>query len=207
MSRLMRAAVALERRSRRAKPGSRLPALWLVTDPARTPDPLAAAARLPRGAGVIYRAFGAADALETARALKRLAARRGLVLLVGADAALAAAAGADGVHLPERLAHRAGALKRARPRWRVTAAAHGRAAALGAVRAGADAVLVSAVFDSRSPSAGPALGPIRFARLVAGLRRPVIALGGVNGRTAPRLVGTGASGLAAVEGLAERPKT
>ena len=76
MSRLMRTATALERRGRAAKPRSRLPGLWLVTDPARTPDPTAAASRLPRGAGVIYRSFGAAGALETARALKRVAMSR-----------------------------------------------------------------------------------------------------------------------------------
>lgn len=202
MSRLGRAATALGRRGLGGKPGSRLPALWLVTDPARTPDPARAAARLPRGAGVIYRAFGAADALETARAIRRVADRRGLVFLVGADAALAAAAKADGVHLPERLMHTAIALKRARPAWRVTAAAHDRKAILRAGRLGLDAVLVSAVFKSRSPSAGAPLGPVRFASLVRGARLPVIALGGVNEHTAQRLIATGARGLAAVDGLA-----
>lgn len=184
------------------KPGSRLPALWLVTDPARTPDPAWAAARLPRGAGVIYRAFGAADALEIASAIRRIAHRRGLVFLVGADAGLAAAAKADGVHLPERLMHRARALKRARPAWRVTAAAHDRKAVLRAGRLGLDAVLVSVVFESRSPSAGTPLGPIRFASLIRGAGVPVIALGGINDDTAQRLIDTGARGLAAVDGLA-----
>jgi thiamine-phosphate pyrophosphorylase len=202
MSRLTRTALALERAQRRAKGRSRLPGLWLVTDPRRTPDPVALARTLPRGAGVIYRAFGAGDALATARALRRTAWRRGLVFLVGADAALATAAGADGVHLPERLAHRATGLRRAHPKWRITAAAHSRAAMLRAGRAGIDAVLVSAVFPSRSPSAGVPLGPVRFAALIRGVRPRVIALGGVNESAAPRLLRTGAAGLAAVEALA-----
>lgn len=202
MSRLTRTANALERARRGAKGRSRLPGLWLVTDPQRTPDPLALADALPRGAGVIYRAFGSKDALATARALRRAAWRRGLVFLVGADAALAVAARADGVHLPERLAHRAAALRRAHPRWRITAAAHNRPAILRAARAGVDAVLVSAVFPSRSASAGAPLGPIRFAGLIRGARTAAIALGGVNENAAPRLLRTGAAGLAAVEALA-----
>jgi thiamine-phosphate pyrophosphorylase len=201
MSRLRRAATALGRRGAAGKPGSRLPALWLVTDPARTPDPAGAAARLPRGAGVIYRAFGAGDALETARAIRRVADRRGLVFLVGADAGLAVAAKADGVHLPERLMYRAVALKRSHPAWRITAAAHDRKAIVRAGRLGLDAILVSAAFKSRSPSAGAPLGPIRFASLIRGARLPVIALGGVNETTAQRLIDTGARGLAAVDGL------
>ena len=198
----MRAATALGRRGPVGKPGSRLPSLWLVTDPARTPDPAWAASRLPRGAGVIYRAFSAADALETALAIRRIAHRRGLVFLVGADPTLARAAKADGVHLPERAMHQAPALKRAHPTWRVTAAAHDRKALLRAGRLGLDAVLVSAVFKSRSPSASGPLGPVRFATLIRGARRPVIALGGVNEDTAQQLIDTGAHGLAAVDGLA-----
>jgi thiamine-phosphate pyrophosphorylase len=180
------------------------PTLWLVTDPARTPDPAAAASRLPAGAGVIYRSFGAVDALAVAQAIRRVATRRRLLFLVGADAHLAAAAGADGVHLPEWAMRLAPRLRRAHPHWRLTAAAHGRAAIVRAARLGLDAVMVSAVFASRSPSAGRPLGPVRFAGLIRGAGLPVIALGGVNARTAPRLIGTGASALAAVDGLANR---
>jgi thiamine-phosphate pyrophosphorylase len=202
MSRLWRAATALGTSRAGRKPVKRLPALWLVTDPARTADPVAAARRLPRGAGLIFRGFGAPDALEIARALRRIAWSKGLVFMIGADARLAAAARADGVHLPERLMHRAVGLKRAHPRWHVTAAAHGRPAILRADRLGLDAILVSVVFESRSASAGAPMGAIRFAALIRGARTPVIALGGVNEATAPRLIGTGARGLAAVEALA-----
>ena len=66
---------------------------------------------------------------------------------------------------------------------------------------GCDAALVSAVFESRSPSAGRPIGPRRFARLVRTAGLPVYALGGVDARTARRLLDTGAVGLAAVEGF------
>ena len=172
----------------------------LVTDPRRTPDPAAAAQGLPRGSLVIFRSFGAVDSVAVGRRLKAVARRRGLLLLVGADPALARVIGADGVHLPERLAHRAGRLRRARPDWLVTAAAHGGAAIRRARLAGAQAVLLSPVFESASPSAGRPLGPVRFAALARGAGAPVYALGGLNEKTAPRI--SGAAGLAAVEMLA-----
>ena len=158
-------------------------------------------ARLPRGAGVVYRAFGAPDALARGRRLARAARRRGLVLLVGADAGLAARLMADGVHLPERSASLAPGLKRARPRWVVTCAAHSRGAIVRARRAGVDAVVVSPVFESASSSAGRPIGPLRFAALVAGARTPVYALGGVDAASARRIARSGAAGLAAVGAL------
>ncbi len=174
-----------------------------MTDPERIPDLEAAARRIPRGSAIVFRAFGAEDAVRQGRALAAIARRRGLVLLAGADPALARAIGAGGVHLPERLGHRAGAIKRGRPGWLVTAAAHGERALRRAFAAGADAVLLSPVFGSRSPSAGRPWGPVRFAALVRRGRGPVYALGGIDGATAPRLMDSGAAGLAGVEAFLE----
>ena len=205
MGRRLRSAEVLWRCARTLRPacvrGKTLPRLVLFTDPARTPDVEAAIARLPRGAGVVYRAFGDPEAVRRGRRLAALAHRRDLLLLAGADPALAAAIGAAGVHLPERLAHRAGAIRRARPGWIVTCAAHSLAAVVRAARAGADAVVVSPVLPSGSPSAGAPLGVIRFAQLTRAAPLPVYALGGINARTAPRLRGAHAAGLAAVEAL------
>jgi thiamine-phosphate pyrophosphorylase len=177
-----------------------LPALWLVTDPARI-DPLAAAKALPPGGGIIYRAFGAADALEVGRALRRIADRRKLVLLAGADEALARAIGADGLHLPERLVSRAPIVRARHRGWMVTGAAHSNLALVRARRARVDAAVLSPAFTSRSPSAGAPIGPVRLAIWIRRAGLPVIALGGVRNETAPGLVRTGAHGLAAVEGL------
>jgi thiamine-phosphate pyrophosphorylase len=176
--------------------------MLLFTDPARTPDAAATARQLPRGAGVVYRAFGAADAIEKGQALASVCRRRGLILLVGADPALAVRLGADGVHLPERLTFRAGQIRALGRRFRITAAAHSLAAARRASIAGVDVVVLSPVFPSRSPSAGRPLGPFVLARIVQGAGAPVYALGGVNARTGRRLKLTGAAGLAAVEALA-----
>src|SRR5579859_3871743 len=196
---LWRAARKLRGRRRSRKT---LPPLLFFTDPVRTPYPENVLARLPRGSGIVFRAFGAADALEKARRLARLARRRGVAFFVGADVVLAIAARADGVHLPERLAGRPGDNQRLRRRFIVTAAAHGLPAARLARRAGVDAIVLSPVFPSASPSAGRPLGVRRLAALVRAAGAPCYALGGVNGRTARALWGSGAVGVAAVGALA-----
>ena len=200
---LMRAALTLGRRARLRNPARRrLPPLLFVTDPGRVPDILAAVRRLPRGAGVVYRAFGRADAVDVGRALSDLCRARGLTLLVGDDEALAARIGAAGLHLPERGLARARALRARRPQWIFTGAAHSRAALAKAAAVGLDAALVSPVFASRSPSAGRPLGRLRFAGLVRAARLPVYALGGIDARSARGLAATRAAGLAAAEALA-----
>jgi thiamine-phosphate pyrophosphorylase len=195
---LSRAAPGFKQRIGPRRQGRALPPLILVTDPDRTPDPESLAERLPRGSGVIFRSFGREGAGGTALRLAGIARRRGLVLLIGADALRAPGAGA---HLPERLAHRTAALKRARPGVVVTAAAHSLPALIRARRAGADAALLSTAFESNSPSARRPLGPVRFAALTRQAGLPVYALGGVTTDNASRLLSSGAAGLAMVEGL------
>jgi thiamine-phosphate pyrophosphorylase len=176
-------------------PANPLPRLLFLTDPDRTPDPDAIVETLPPEVGVIYRPFGAPDAVDRGRHLVAIARRRGLTLLAGADPELALAIGAAGLHLPERLADRLPALRAAHPEWILTAAAHGPEA----IRAEADALLVSPVFPSNSPSAGGPLGVEAFTALVAASKAPVYALGGVTAATAPLLADTGAAGLAGIE--------
>lgn len=171
------------------------------TDPVRTPHPEGLARALPRGSALVLRHFGAADAEAQARRLLAIARPRGVKLLIGQDVALARKVGAHGVHLPERLAHRAAPLRRAHRGWIVTSAAHSLAAARGS---GAHAVVISTAMPSRSPSAGPALGPVRLAALVRAAARPAYALGGLNNKTARRLLDAGLIGLAAVEGVSPR---
>jgi thiamine-phosphate pyrophosphorylase len=185
--------------ARLAKPSDNRPRALFVTDPVRTADILAIAARLPRGFGIVWRHFGAADRLESGRRLARLCRRRGLVLLVSADPALAARIGAHGVHWPEaRLKGH-----RLRPAGMIeTAAAHAPRAIHRAARLGIDAAIVSAVFPSRSPSAGKPLGPIRFRQMARTASIPVYALGGLNAANAARAMAH-AAGWAAIDGVIE----
>jgi thiamine-phosphate pyrophosphorylase len=176
--------------------GRILPPLLFFTDPARTPEPWRTAARLPAGAGVVFRHFGAADAGATARRLKAIAVERGLVLLIGLDADLAEAVGADGVHLPERALDQAAALKTRRPDWLLTGAVH--STDVGAD--GLDALVLSPIFPAGGASAmKPALGVDALKAVAA--RQSVYALGGINAATVGALAGSGAYGIAGVDAV------
>jgi thiamine-phosphate pyrophosphorylase len=82
---------------------------------------------------------------------------------------------------------------------------HGRAGVARGRRLGADLALLSPAFRTASHPGAPALGPLRWAGMAAGLGRPAVALGGVAAGTAGRLprAGSGrARGLAAIAALA-----
>ncbi|MGE5476415.1 MAG: thiamine phosphate synthase [Bacteroidales bacterium] len=180
-----------------------MPALILVTDETRLADPLPALDRLPPGAGVLLRHYSCANRPGLARALARAARRRRVALLVGGgDWRLAAAVGADGVHLPETLARTLadpGLRLWLRRGHVLSVAAHSRAALARAAGLGADAALLSPVFPTASHPGAPTLGATRFALWARAARLPVVALGGVNGRTARAL--RCAAGCAAIGGL------
>ena len=175
-----------------------LPPALFVTDPARTPAPETIAARLPRGFGVVYRHFGAPDREVVAQRLAGICRAQGLVLLVAADPALALQVDADGVHWPFRLRDQA---RRWRSRFRLqTLSAHSGRELRAAAGFSVDAVLLSTVFASRSPSAGRGMGALRFAKLAAPATKPVYALGGLTAETAGQI--SRWAGFAAVEGMA-----
>lgn len=182
-----------------------LPSLILMTDEDRLPDPLGAAARLPQGAAVCLRHYGAPGRAELARALRQLCRQKGLRLIVAGDAGLAASVGADGLHLPEAVmrAHPPAALLwRRRPGSILTVAAHSPGALFAAQRLGADAALLAPVFPTRSHPDVKPIGPLRFAAWCRAAPLPVYALGGVDGLSARRIMGTRAAGLAAIGALA-----
>ncbi len=156
-------------------------------------------ARLPRGAGVVFRAFGRPGALDQGRALRTLAREQGVIFLVGGDARLAWALRADGLHLPERSVPPRIDRRRWPRGFLVTAAAHSLAAVRRASIAGVDGIVVSPVFPSASPSAGRPLGPMTLAIWTREAHCPVYALGGVDQWTARRLRLTAARGFAAVD--------
>jgi len=177
-----------------------LPPLLFFTDPARTPRPWETAARLPAGAGVIYRAFGAPDAVETGLRLREATQAAGALLLVGLDAELAERIGADGVHLPERALSAAYALSGRRPDWLLTGAAHSQAAVRGA--RDLHALVLSPVFPAGGASAAKtALGVERFSALAAQAPCPVYALGGITAGNVAALNESGACGLAGVDAI------
>ncbi len=198
MRTLANAASKLKRRGR----NHRLPALWLMTDPDRAPDPAAQVARLPRGAVVVLRHYGHPEKVSIARLLARLCRARGLILVVAGDWRLAAQVGASGIHLPEHMARHGlsagGRLWRRAGRRLLTIAAHGEVGLRRASALKASAAVLAPVFPTRSHQSQVALGPRRFGMITRTARVPVIALGGVNEKTMPALMTSGCAGIAGI---------
>lgn len=171
------------------------PVLWLMTDE-RVAEAalLAAAARLPGGAGgIVLRHYRTEPAQRRAmfEALRRIARRRRLLLLLAGSARQAAAWRADGAHGrdPRRTTR---PMLRSRP-------VHDAREAVAA--RGADVCFVSPLFPTRSHPGAPALGRVRFAALARQVDAPVMALGGVRRAHRAMLRGIGAAGWAAIDGL------
>lgn len=156
----------------RAKPRG-LPNLWLLSDERNDAALEQALTRLPRGSGFVFRHYHLPPRERRARfeKLARIAHGRGHVVIL------------------------AGHVHRDLPRL---ATAHSLREIARANRTGTDAVLLSPVFPTRSHPGAKALGPLRFRLLAARAAMPVIALGGMNVRTARRL---GWPRWAAIDGL------
>jgi len=152
-----------------------LPRLWLMTDERLGDGLFDAVARLPAGAGVVFRHYSLGDVARRSLFEQVRAAHPGLLLLAG-PAELADLWGADGSHGPGP-----GSGLR-------TAPAHDLVEIRAAETAGADLIFLSPVFATRShPEARP-LGADGFASLAAQTRLPAIALGGMTSARAEALV-------------------
>jgi thiamine-phosphate pyrophosphorylase len=191
------------------------PRVILVTDPAFGDERIvrtieAAAAALPPG----WLCVQLRDKRRATASLRVFASRLrvvtravGAALVVNGDARVARDVGAEGVHLGAK----SGAVAEARAvcgaRAWVSVAAHSNEAVRRGVEDGADAVLVSPVFLTRPPSLfdaekpGRGLDAVRDARVLAGKRCAVYALGGVGPESARGCAEAGADGVALIRAL------
>lgn len=171
------------------------PRLWLMTDE-RVADAalLGAAARLPRGSGIVFRHYSLSAPARRAlfEKVRAIARRRGVVLLLAGPERQAVAWRADGFH------GRAG--RRHRHLLR-SVSAHGMAEIRRAERAGAHLLFLSPLFPTRSHPGGRTLGRVRFGLLARQAHVPVIALGGMTAARAEPLRGLRAHGWAAIDAL------
>jgi len=183
---------------RESSPPCRLAPLVFMTDPARMENVVEIVRRLPKGCAVIYRHFG--DPKDAA-ALRDLTAKQERQFLIGSDPELAEDIGADGVHFARDETLRGPMEWRAKkPEWILTMAGLKSGAYLAPLDC-LDALFISSIFPSRSSSAGTPIGAPALKDRTARLPVPVFALGGIDAGTAPQLIGSGAAGLAAIEGL------
>ena len=160
-----------------------MPARVLLSDARNDATLETALRRLPRGSALVWRHYHLDRTARAARLapLARLAALRGIAVVLAGP----------GYGPAQRLSRRrTGGLR--------LATAHNLRELGAAARAGADAVLLSPVFPTRSHPGAPALGAVRFNALARLSPIPVLALGGMTRR---RLTQVRAQGFAAIDGL------
>jgi len=163
-------------------PSQPLPRLWLMTDERlgdRLPEALA---RLPAGAGVVFRHYSLDETARRTLFDAVRAAHQGPLLLAG-PATFAAAWGADGSH--------------GRHEGAVTASAHDLAELRLAEAMNVRLVFLSPVYATRSHPGAEALGAEGFDALAAETELPTVALGGMNAERAKPL--TRAYGWAGID--------
>ncbi len=181
--------------------------LYAITDGAASAQVLAeqVAAWIAGGAQVVqYRdkTSDAARRLTEARALRTVCREAGVPLLINDDVALAAAVGADGVHLGRADAGPARARAQLGAGALIGVSSYADLArARAAVAQGADYVAFGRFFASATrPDAPPApLEVLRAAR--AALSVPIVAIGGITPDNAPMLIAAGADLVAVIGGL------
>jgi len=177
---------------------SRLSPLIFMTDPERVTDVITATENIPQGATIIYRHFGSAHKFVDAEALRQITFTRGQQFLIGDDPELAIEVGADGVHFRRDNALVEPTLWRQRcPDWVISMAGIKSGNYIGNLSV-LDGLLISSVFASQSPSAGEPIGVEGFTQKTRDLPVPIFALGGINKDTAPKLLGSGAAGIAGI---------
>lgn len=198
---LMNRAKDIARHAHMSSPRANLPCLYFFTDPVRTPHPEDIAVHLPEGSAIVYRHFGDRHALAHARVLQGLAKEKNLQLLIGNDVELALEVGAAGVHLSESHLKDAANLRTLYPTLGMTGACHEAETLKYPEVAVLDAIFVSPVFPSQSPSAvgKPALGLKGIEEVCALSPVPVMGLGGITVDNAHLLNQSGLSGFGAID--------
>jgi thiamine-phosphate pyrophosphorylase len=172
------------------RPRHPLPRLWLMTDERQGERLLDAAARLPEGAGIVFRHYTLDEVARRDLFDRVRAAHPGLLLLAG-PVELAESWGADGSH------------GRGPGRGLRSAPVHNYAELRAAERDNAVFAFLSPVFATRSHPGAKPLGLARFAWLARRTALPVIALGGMNAARGKRLASFGAYGWAAIDAWGE----
>ena len=120
-------------------------------------------------------------------------------LLINSRSDVALAAGANGVHLPEKGVPVAAVRYVCPPPFLIGASVHGLDAARRAKADGADFILFGPVFDSPGKSG---VGLETLAKICKSLEGfPVIAVGGIDGSNHRSVIDSGAAGYAAIRYL------
>ena len=132
---------------------------------------------------------------------RAVATGRQALLLVNGPLAVALAAEADGVHLPED----APPVHRPREGFLVGRSVHSLAAARRAEAEGVDYLIAGPVYETRSHPGREAAGLALIEEVARSVRIPTLAIGGVNAGRVEEVVRAGASGIAVISAVLRQP--
>lgn len=187
------------------------PALCLVTDrsvcpPDELPDRVTAA--IVGGVDIVQlrdkEASGAA-LLELAASLRNVT-QGSAILLVNERADVAAASGADGVQLGETAMPTPAVRPILAAGSVIGRSVHSVDGATDAEASGADFLLVGTMFATRSHPGEEPLGPGLLERIrAAGVRTPLLAIGGITAKNVSEVMRAGADGAAVITAILASP--
>jgi thiamine-phosphate pyrophosphorylase len=161
-------------------------------------DAAAGLRAVERGATVLQLRDPGATTGSLEREACRLVAEAPVPVLVSGRADLALAAGAAGVHLPERDLPVAAARRLLGGERLVGRSVHSAQAARLAAADGADYLVFGSVFASASHPDRPPVGLDALRAVAVAVRIPVLAIGGVDAASAAACGAAGAAGFAAI---------
>ena len=133
-----------------------------------------------------------------------IARQGGVPLMVNDRVEIAAAIGADGVHVGRADAAVSGLRHSLPPGMIIGASATCYDEAIAACDAGADYLGVGPIFSTSSKAdATPPMGADELARICRAAKLPVVAIGGINAENLRSVVDAGAAGAAVIAAVAE----
>jgi len=186
---------------------ARLPPLYAIVDPldtARTPETLATQL-LAGGARLLqlrWKTASARELLAAAMAIRALTLAEDALFLVNDRPDVAAAAGADGVHLGQEDVPVAVARRVLGPRAIVGVSTHDVGEARAAEDAGADYIAVGPVYATDTKARALAPRGVEFVRAVrTAVHCPIVAIGGITPETARDVRAAGADAVAMIAAL------
>ena len=139
--------------------------------------------------------------LEEARRIGQICRRHGVPFLIDDDVELAAAVGADGVHVGQHDMEAGMARAKVGPDMLLGVSAQTVEQALRAQAAGADYLGVGAVFPTGTKTDAEAVSYDTLKAICEAVDIPVVAIGGIGPDKVAKLAGSGICGVAVVSAL------
>ncbi|MBI5442616.1 MAG: thiamine phosphate synthase [Deltaproteobacteria bacterium] len=194
------------------RPGNRIRGLYVITDeelvPGRT-HRLIAQAAVAGGARIVQlrdKRRSTDELTALARELLQITRPAGALLIVNDRVEVAAAAGADGVHLGVGDASPSEARALLGPGAAIGFSPETEEQALAARDAGTDYLGVGAIYGTGTkPDAGPPVGTARISRLRVLTGLPIVAIGGITAERVPEVMAAGASAVAVISAVVAAP--